>query len=188
MSKNVLDKFRDVLFKDVSETILSECELKQLIRYRDAFTQTLDNPWITDSQIRDYLINTYKISEVQAWRDLGNVRVLLGNVRNAGKEWIRYTVNQGLLEQYNAARKAGKYKEAIMALDKLGKYNRLDKDELEELPFDKVIPVNWEATSDVTILGVKPMANKEEEIQKLYKKYLDEIEIDDIEYQEIENE
>lgn len=179
---NVLDRFRDVMFKAADETGLSANEQKQLIRYRDAFSQCLDNPMLRDVEMRDYLMTTYNISDSQAYRDLGNIRVLLGNVRNASKEWIRYMVIEGLKKQYEYADRLGKTKEAIMALDKLAKYNRLDKEDLDELPYDKVIPINWEATTDISVLGVKPMQNKEEEILRLYKKYIDDIEIEDIEY------
>jgi len=180
-----IDRFRNVMFNNAKETELTEAEQKQLTRYRDAFVQSLDNPLIRDTELRDYLINNYRISDSQAYRDLANIRILLGNVRNANKEWVRYMVIEGLKKQYFDADAEGKQREAIMALDKLGKYNRLDKEDLEELPFDKVIPVDWEATTDISVLGIKPMENRKEEIQKLLKKYADDIEIEDIDYQEV---
>lgn len=183
--ESALDRFRNVLFKDAKESDLTKREYQQLIRYRDAFTQSLDNPLMRDTELRDYLMSNYNISESQAYRDLANMRILLGNVRNAAKEWIRYMVIEGLKKQYNKADTANKTKEAIMALDKLGKYNRLDKDDVDELPFDKVIPVDWETTTDISVLGVKPLENKEEEIKRIFLKYADDIEIEDIEYQEV---
>ena len=183
-----LERFRTVLFENVSEKTLTGNELQQLKRYRDAFTQSLDNPMIRDTELRDYLINEYRISESQAYRDLANIRILLGNVRNAGKEWIRYLVIEGLKDAAARARESGKLKEEIMALDKLAKYNRLDKEDNEELPFDKIIPVDWETTIDVSVLGAKPIENLDAEIEKLYKKYMDDIEIEDIDYQEVDDE
>lgn len=182
-----LERFRTVLFENVSDSTLTANECQQLKRYRDAFTQSLDNPLIRDTELRDYLINEYHISESQAYRDLANIRILLGNVRNAGKEWIRYLVIEGLKDAAARAREGGKLKEEIMALDKLAKYNRLDKEDIAELPFDKIIPVDWETTSDVTVLGAKPIENLDQEIEKLYKKYMDDIEIEDIDYQEVDD-
>lgn len=183
--ESAIDRFRDVMFKDAKESDLTSREYQQLIRYRDAFTQSLDNPTIRDTELRDYLMSNYNISESQAYRDLTNIRILLGNVRNASKEWIRYMVVEGLKKQYNKADTAGKTKDAIAALQALAKYNRLDKDDVDELPFDKVIPVDWETTTDVTVLGVKPIENKEEEIKRIFRKYADDIDIEDIEYQEV---
>lgn len=183
-----LERFRTVLFENVSESTLTGNEYQQLVRYRDAFTQSLDNPLIRDTELRDYLMSTYHISESQAYRDLANIRILLGNVRNAGKEWIRYLVIEGLKDAAARAREGGKLKEEIMALDKLAKYNRLDKEDIAELPFDKIIPVDWETTSDVSVLGAKPMENLDAEIAKLYKKYMDDIEIEDIDYQDVDDE
>lgn len=180
-----IDRFRAVLFENAKESDLTTNEYNQLIRYRDAFTQSLDNPLIRDTELRDYLMNKYRISESQAYRDLANIRILLGNVRNASKEWIRYIVIEGLKDVAARAKLAGKLKEETLALDKLGKYNRLDKEDMEELPFDKVIPIDWEVTIDVSVLGVEPIENLDAEIDRLYKKYMDDIEIEDIDYEEM---
>ncbi|MDA3867754.1 MAG: hypothetical protein PF489_13550 [Salinivirgaceae bacterium] len=183
--KNPIDKFRAVLFEKAEEKTLTTNEYQQLVRYRDAFTQSLEDPFISDTEMRDYLMFTYRISESQAYRDLANIRILLGNVKNAGKEWIRYMVVEGLKKQYRDADNAGRIKEAIMALKELAKYNRLDKEDSIDFDWDKIIPVDWEAVTDVTVLGGKPVENLEKEINELYKKYRDDIEVEDIEYKEV---
>src|SRR5665647_624566 len=171
-----LDKFHDVLFKDFDEQQhLTLVEREQLKRYRAAYAQSLENPSITDTKLRDYLMNEYGISQTQAYYDIANIRILLGNVRNAGKEWVRYLVNETL-------------KEAILATNVLGKYNKLHKDEAIEYPWEDILPIPIEPTNDVTVLKVKPLANKEEEIRKMYEKYKGEIDIEDIGYEELENE
>lgn len=76
--------------------------------------------------------------------------------------------------------------EQLLAADKLGKYNRLDKEDALEIPWDEIIPISIEPTSDPTVLkGVKPLKNKEEEIEKMYKKYKGEIEIEYTDYEEV---
>lgn len=183
-----LDKFHDVLFKDFDEQEhLTPAEREQMKRYRAAFSQSLENPSISDTKLRDYLMNEFGISQTQAYFDIAQIRVLLGNVRNAGKEWVRYLVNETLKEAIEKCKTAKKWKEVIAAADKLGKYNKLDKDDAIEIPWDEIIPVDIEPTSDVSVLKVKPLQNKEEEIRKMYEKYKGDIEIEDIGYEEVNN-
>ena len=76
----------------------------------------------------------------------------------------------------------------IRATDVLGKYNKLDKEDATEFPWEEILPTSIEPTNDVTVLKVKPLANKEEEIRKMYEKYKGEIDIEDIGYEEVDNE
>ncbi len=177
-----LEKFHNVLFVDFDETQLTLDEKEMLKRYRAIFTLTLENPSMTDTKLRDYLMEQFGVNMATAYRDLGNVRILLGNVQNAGKEWIRYIVNETLKKAIEDAKSMGKngIKLMIMAADKLGKYNRLDKEDATELPWDEIIPQQIEPTTDPTVLGIKPLKNKEEEIRRMYEKYREEIEIEDI--------
>ena len=186
MSKrNTLDKFHNVMFVDFDESVLTLDEREMLRRYRAVFTLSLENPSMTDTKLRDYLMEEFGVNMATAYRDLSNVRVLLGNVQNAGKEWIRYIVNETLKKAIEDAKLLGKngIKLMILAADKLGKYNRLDKEDATELPWDEIIPQTIEPTTDPTVLGIKPLANKEEEIRRMYEKYRDEIEIEDIGYE-----
>lgn len=181
-----LDKFRDVLFSDIKESDhLLPVEIDQLKRYRAAFHLSLETPFIADIKLRDFLVKEFKISESQAYRDIGNIRILLGNVRNAGKEWIRYLVNETLKGAITDAKKKKYLKERIAAAGLLGKYNRLDKEDALEIPWDEIIPISIEPTSDPTVLKIKPLANKEEEIRKMYEKYKDDIELEYVEYEDL---
>jgi len=183
--RTALDKFHNVLFVDFDESRLNEDEREMLKRYRSVFTLSLENPSLTDTKLRDYLMEEYGITMATAYRDLSNVRILLGNVQNAGKEWIRYLVNETLKKAIEDARSMGKsgIKLMIMAADKLGKYNRLDREDATELPWDEIIPQSIEPTTDPTVLGIKPLENKTEEIRRMYEKYRGEIEIEDFEYE-----
>lgn len=186
--KNNLDKFQELMFRDIDElTTLTPVERDQLIRYRFAFTMLLESPSTADSVLKDSLMCEYKISQSQAYRDIANMKVILPNIRNAGKEWVRYVVNEELKSAIKEAKDTGKLKERILAVAALAKYNRLDQVDEEELPWDDIIPVPIEPTSDPTVLGIKPLENKQEEIRKLIEKYKGEIEIEDITHEDINN-
>lgn len=186
----MLDKFRDVMFSDLDEMELSKDERAALKRYRAIFTLSLENPSIPDVELRDYLMSEHGISMRQAYRDIDNVRVLLGNVRNAGKEWVRYIVNETMKKAIEDAKKMGNkgIKLMIMAADKLGKYNKLDREDAEELPWDEIIPQSIEPTSDPTVLGVKKLENRDAEIRRLLEKYRDDIEIETVNFEPVNDE
>jgi hypothetical protein len=188
--KPALDKFKGVLFDNMDEIeTLTPAERNQLKRYRFCFTESLENPSLSDRELRDFLMEEFGISQTQAYVDISNVRILLGNVRNAGKEWVRYLVTEELKEAIKEAKAAGpkKLMERIVAIDKLAKYHRLDKEDAVEMPWDEIIPQPIEPTTDPRVIGGKPLENKEEEIRKLYEKYKGEIEIEDIDYEVVKD-
>ncbi|MDR1984086.1 MAG: hypothetical protein LBQ28_04615 [Prevotellaceae bacterium] len=182
--QNIIDKMNIMLFDAIPATV-SEHEKAMLIRYRAAFTYWLENPLSSDAEIRDYLINNYQIEKSQAYRDIINIKLLLGNVRNAGKEWHRHRVNY-LLEKAAKMAIDGQTKEAT-ALSKIAmafiKNNKLDIEDGEQLPFDEIVPPTFEPSSDPTTIGLKPVENLREKIETLKKKYIGEIEIQNIEYE-----
>lgn len=185
--KNNLDRFRDVLFDD-SELLSSNgftlVEIDQIKRYRYAFSTYLDSPSITDKRLVDDMVAMFGISSAQAYRDLSNVKIILPSVKNAGREWIRYLVTEELkavIEYTKDPDREAKYlDQRIAALDKLAKYNKLNQPDEIDFDWDRIMPIPIEPTNDVSVLGVKPMENKEAEIKKLYDRYKADIEIEDI--------
>ncbi len=186
-SKN-LDKFQALMFDDMKNLdYLTPSEQEQVRRYRFAFSICLDDPSVSDKRLCNYLMHKFSIGRSQAYADVAKIKVILTTVRNAGKEWIRYVVNEELKQAIRVCKLAGDdlMKERIMAIDKLAKYNKLDKDDNEEIPWEEIIPIDIEPTSDPTVLDITPLANKKEVILKLYEKYVGDIEIETIEYKNI---
>jgi len=179
-----LDKFNELMFSDIgSITDMTETERNQLLRYRFAFTILLENPSYSDVTLRDNLMLQFGISQSQAYRDISNLKIILPNIRNAGKEWIRYVVNEELKNAIKAAKDAGKLKERIMAISALAKFNRLDQEDTEEMPWDEIIPTGIEPTSDPSVLDITPLQDEKAEIKRLFEKYAGEIELDSLSYQ-----
>lgn len=194
------------MFEDISELKdFTATEKAQLKRYRSAFTILLENPSTSDRKLVEYLINEFGISDTQAYRDVANIKVFLPSVRNAGKQWSRYLVEEELKQVITEAKELAQgdpngeegheplsiaqqgylLEIRTKALDKLGKYTRLDKEDELGINWEDIVPIPIEPTNDVSVLKVKPLPNKEEEILKMYKKYKDDIEIEDITYEEV---
>lgn len=185
MKRHLIQRMNEALFAP-EDANLSEKESEIATRLRDAFTVWLDKPMMSDSEIRDRLMNEYGISKTQAYRDLANVKILLGNVKAAGKEWFRFKANSILDQAYKAADE-GEHKLAkslVLIANALVKVNRLDVDEGEQIPWEETIPQPFEPTTDPLAIGIKPIDNLRERIAELKKKYIDDITVD-VNYEDV---
>jgi len=64
----LLSKMHDHLFaaKSTQLDVFSDVELKVVARFRAAVTKWYDDPWMTEFDIRNFLMNEYEISETLA--------------------------------------------------------------------------------------------------------------------------
>ena len=179
------DRIQQQLFSDTESAavVLSDKEIVIKTRYQATFVHWLENPQRTDKQMVEYLVQNYDIEKSQAYLDIPRIKLMLGNVQNAAKEWHRYTVLEMLRKSYQLAEQQADPNAMTRAADKIGKYTRLDQVEIEALPWNKMIPPNFEPSSDITILDIEADPNLEKNLIRMKKKYLDEvIEAEYVEY------
>lgn len=157
----------------------------RIMRIRVGYTYWYEFPTKREPEIRDHLMNEFGIVKSTAYEDIAIIKVLLGDIKNPGKEWMRYRVNTMLDEAYALAEKKKDPKGMAIAADKLGKYNMLDKPDADPLPFDEIVPQPFEPTDDPTPLGLKKDPKIREKKNKLLEKYQAEIEIVDVSYEEM---
>lgn len=193
MSENketLLDRLNKHLFDDESDLPVrfDKDEQEMVLRYRDAYVHWLATPQSSDRDMIEYIMDHFDISEATAYRDLAKVKLLLGNVKSASKEFHRHTANHMIREGYKEALNAKKLLQVkkamamIRAGEALVKVNKLDKDESENIPWDDIIPLSLEPSTDVSVIGRKPIPNLKEVQLKLRKKYGL---IEDVDYAEI---
>nr|NQU89743.1 hypothetical protein [Bacteroidota bacterium] len=174
-----LDKIHAHLFtnRDELPVVFKKDEQDMVIRYRAAFTKWLGEPHLRDIDLINYLKNEYNVSESIAYRDLPRIKALIGNVKLAGKEFQRYRATEMILKGYSIAKEATGHLEVkqavamIKAAEALVKVHKLDKDELEEFPWDEIIPLSLEPSTDVSVMGQKRIKDLEALQQKLREKY-----------------
>ena len=190
-----LEKLHVHLFgseEDKMLTIFSKDEQEIVIRYRAAFTKWLSEPMLRDTEMVSYIKETFGIKEAQAYRDLSRIKSLIGNIQNAGKEFQRHRATEMILRGYQLAADAqnGTEVKQAMAMIRAGealvKVHKLDKDEIDRIPWEDIIPLELEPTTDISVIGRKKIDNLEELKQKLRKKY--GVLIEDVTYQDIEEE
>jgi len=139
--------------------------------YSGIFTYWIEHPTLSDKKICNFIVSEYKLSEPTVYKYLNAVKILLGNVRNANKQWQRYKVIAMLDRAYELAERKQDAKAIILAADRLGKYTQLDKEDTLKIPYDEIVPQNWIITDDVSILGLPPIDNLEAKQRELRIKY-----------------
>ena len=71
------------------------------------------------------------------------------------------------------------------AASSYAKFNRIDLEDEQAVPYDLIVVQPFTATDDPSVLGIKPIPNIQEKIQKMIAKYRAEtLDIEDVEYEE----
>lgn len=165
---------------------LPEADQQLLVRLRNVYTFWLEKPTLSDMKIRDYLIANFNISKSQAYKDIAQIKMVLGNVPVATKEFFRYKAN-AILDQAHDAAMAGNEKKA-KALTKIAEAiaynNRTNEDDGEKIPFDEIVPKDLSFSLNPEDAGVKAVPGIRDKAKKLFEKYAEDIELDTAFYDE----
>jgi len=109
---------------------------------------------------------------------------LLGSINRQSKDWHRFKFNNQIQKAYDRADLKDDPDSMVKAMATYAKFNQLDKEDVERIPWDEIIPQLFEPTEDPTVLGIKPIPNIREKIASMKKKYMNDIE--DVTYDEID--
>lgn len=172
----------------------SETELKEkydavvvsrLMRVRDEYQWTLANPDLSDRQFVEEFMGRSGMSESAIYSDLAVIKQLLPALSTSSREYHRWKANQMLLETYQMAKKRKDTKTMERAASSYAKYNRVDLEDEQAMPFDLIVVQPFTATNDPSVLGIKPTPNIDRRIKEMIEKYRKEsLDIDDVECEE----
>lgn len=173
------------LYDDVGRlSHLPQQQRDKLLRIRSGYTIMLEFPSKKDREIILHLQNQFGIERSAAYEDLRLIKDLLGSINKQSKDWHRFRFNYRNEKAYNMA----ELQQDPIAMDKCnntyGKYNQLDKEEVQRIPWEEIIPQLYEATDDPTVLGIKRIPNIREKISAMKNKYMGDIE--DVTYEDID--
>ena len=162
------DRIERALFKDREEasSILSQREMEIKKRMMLCVSKKMEDPLIQDTELVNFLMNgcggnADAVSQSQAYRDIGMINRLVGNIQLAAKAWYRYMIVEGGKKAFNMAIDKEDAKGAAAALDKIGKYTRSDKED-EKFDYSQLVPPSVEPSDDVTLLeGLEPIKDLE---------------------------
>jgi len=183
---DTLEICRKYLFENSTKDLAPQMN-DRLLRIRSAYSHWVEFPMKSDNEIRLFIQDNYSIAKSSAYEDLSILKILLGSIKNASKEWHRYTVIEMIKEAYDLAKDKQDPKAMILAVDKLGKYTQLHLPDIDPIPYEDIVPQPFEPSSDPAVVGLKPVADLAAKIKKLKEKYADEIDsnVIDVEYTEL---
>lgn len=156
-----------------------------LMRIRDEYQWTLANPDKPDRAFVDTMVARHGMSERAIYGDLAIIKQLLPALQSSSREWHRWKANQMLLETYEQAKRRHDTKTMERAAASYAKFNRVDLEDEQVIPYEDIVVQPFTATSDPSVLGIKPIENLDEVIKNLTDKYRKEsLDIEDVEYEE----
>ena len=156
-----------------------------LMRIRDEYQWTLANPDKPDRAFVDTMVARHGMSERAVYADLAVIKQLLPALQSSSREWHRWKANQMLLETYEQAKRRHDTKTMERAAASYAKFNRVDLEDEQVIPYEDIVVQPFTATSDPTVLGIKPIENLEDVVKSLIAKYRQEtLDIEDVEYEE----
>lgn len=191
MRNDSLDLVMNHLFETPTKrTELTPADQAMLRHIEFCYAMQLDNPLYTDIQVRNALMNEFGMSRQQAYNVMSMTSVALGNVRTAGKAWIKTKIAY-LLDQAATFAIDGDFKTSN-ALTKIaeawGRTYRTDLDEGEMLEAKKQVHIDKvEIVTDPTVINVNLSDKDKEETRKLMEKYHIKFDDDAIQDAEIVN-
>ena len=167
----------------------------RLKRIRGAYVHWSEFPMKGEIQIRNFLMDEYDIGQSQAYDDINIIKMLLGNVKNASKQWHLYTFIEMAKETYQIAKEKLDARAMAMVLGNYGKYTQLHIPDQEQIPWHEIIPQLIEPTEDPTVIGLVREPNARKNKIKLLEKYSNEISsniktvhVEDIEFIDVTDE
>ena len=162
-------------------------QAQRVLRLRDMYNYYISNPDTKDRQFVDTAMSRHGIMKSQAYADLSIIKSLLPLLSSASRDFHRFRFNEMILETYQMAKARKDTKTMEKAASSYAKFNRVDLEDEQALPYDLIVVQPFIATSDPRVLGIKPIPNVEEKIAAMLKKYRQEsMDIDDVDYEEVD--
>ena len=157
----------------------------KVLRVREMYNWFIANPDGTDREFVNELVQRHDVSKVTAYSDLAVVKTMLPLLAAASRDFHRWRFNEMIMNTYKMAQKRKDTKTMERAAASYAKYNRVDLEDEQVMPYDMIVVQPFTATSDPSVLGIKPIPNIQRKISDMIKKYRAEtIDIGDVEFEE----
>lgn len=159
--------------------------VQRLLRVREEYTWFMANPDAKDRMFISEVRSRFGIGLTQAYSDLSIVKALLPTLSAASRDFHRYRFNEMILETYQMAKARKDTKTMEKAASSYAKFNRVDLEDEQTVPYEMIVVQPFTATDDPTVLGIKPIPNLQQKIDQMIKHYgAETIDIEDIEFEE----
>ena len=157
----------------------------KVLRVREMYNWFISNPDGTDREFVAELLQRHGVSKVTAYSDLAIVKSLLPLLASASRDFHRWRFNEMIMNTYKMAQKRKDTKTMERAAASYAKYNRVDLEDEQSVPYEMIVVQPFVATSDPSVLGIKPIPNIQQKISDMIAKYRAEtLDIEDVDFEE----
>lgn len=157
----------------------------RVLRLRAMYNWLISNPESKDKEFVDESVSRYDISKTLAYDDLKIIKSILPHLTEASRDYHRWKYNEMILETYQMAKKRKDTKTMERAATSYAKFNNVNLEDEQSVPYDLIVVQPFTATQDPSVLGIRPIPNIDKKITDLINKYKAEsMDIEDIEYEE----
>lgn len=158
---------------------------ERVIRLREMYNYWLSNPSMKDRQLRDAIMSRFEVSQSTAYSDINIIHQLVPLLSQKSRDFHRTRYNEMILETYAMAKARKDTKSMERAATSYAKYNRVDLEDEMAMPYDEIVIQPFCATTDVSVLGLKPIPDVYNHIAKLAKEFSrDFTDMQDVEFEE----
>lgn len=155
--------------------------LQRLHRLRGLYAYWLQFPDKYERDILQQDMVLFGVGRAQAYDDVRLVQILLGNMQQATRNFMRWKINQDLETDLKAARRSGDHR-AVAALEKVRVLNnRTDKEDEPDTNYDRIPLFGVTFTSNPKALGIDGYENEtvlRKDIEKFNRKFSREMKMD----------
>ena len=157
----------------------------KVLRVREMYSWFISNPDSTDREFVVELLQRHDVSKVTTYSDLAVVKTLLPLLASSSRDFHRWRFNEMIMNTYKMAQKRKDTKTMERAAASYAKYNRVDLEDEQAVPYEMIVVQPFVATSDPSVLGIKPIPNIQKKISDMISKYRAEtLDIEDVEFEE----
>ena len=166
--------------------------IERLHRLRGLYAYWLQFPDKFDRDIMQQDMALFGVGRAQAYDDLHLVQIILGNMQQATRNFMRWKINQDLEKDLKEARRAGDHR-AVASIEKVRVLNnRTDKEDEPDANYDRIPLFGVVMTSNPKVLKIEGYDNEaalRKDIEKYNRKFSREIERESefAEYEEIDD-
>jgi hypothetical protein len=166
--------------------------IQRVHRLRGLYAYWLQFPDKFERDILQQDMALFGVGRAQAYDDVRLVQVILGNMQQAARNFMRWKINQDLEQDLRAARRAGDHK-SVAAIEKVRVMNnRTDKEDEPNTNYERIPNLGVVFTDNPKVLGIEGydnVASLRKDVNSMNKKYSREVEKDSeyVEYEEVED-
>lgn len=184
-----IDTAREHLFSDKADMIragVPDIIQDRIMRLRNTFTQWVNNCYLQDKDVVQYLMRDCGVSQSTAYEDIRIVKQLLGDINAAKKSFHRWQFNENIKDLILRCREEGDHKTEERAIATYARYNQLEQPDEQDVQLDKIPIQPFDITTNPEVIGIEPIPNLNAHIMKMNKKFADDITtISDADYKEM---